>query len=149
MPVVGCRLIRKCHRPVRRQQIGIEQNAWFGAFAVLHVEDALILQPGVLEKEIAAALLEGSGKTSVVPELGQLVLYRRSFRNGREEGFGNFVLGFNPRLGLWGIGVLEPAIWIGDADAVVDIDLGAARGCGITDWRILRLGTRGAGDESE
>ena len=83
MPVVGRRLPREGHGSILRKQIGIEQDARGGVFAILHVHDALILQTGVLEEEIAAALLERSGKTSVVPELCQLVLDRRPLTDRR------------------------------------------------------------------
>ena len=149
VPVIRRSLPRQRHRSVRRENVGIEQHARRSASAILHVQHALILEARVLEIEVAAALLERGGKTRIIPDLRQPVLDRRPLGNRRQEGVGELVLGFDPRLRLGRVGILEPPVGIGDADAVIDIDLGAARRRRIADWRILRLGTHGAGDDGE
>ena len=135
--------------PSGGEHVRIEQYAGSRVPPVLHVQNALILQAGVLEVEVAPSILERGRKAGVVPDLRQSVLDRRAFRDRCQKRIGQPVFCFHPCLGRRRIGVLEPAVGIGDADAMVVVDLGAARGGRVAEWGVLRLGTQGAGDDRE
>ena len=60
--------------PSAREQIGIEQDAGFGVQGFGYEEDVLLLESGVVLEKVAAAVLAGSGKALVIPELGEAVV---------------------------------------------------------------------------
>jgi hypothetical protein len=126
--VIRRSLARQRHRTIRREQIRIEKDACGGVPSILHVQDVLILETGVLEIEVAAAFLERRAVSRIIPELSQAVLDCGPLGNACEEAVRELVLRFDPRLGRRRVGILQPPIRIGDADAVLDVDRGAAGG---------------------
>ena len=89
------------------------------------VQHRLILQAIVLGVEIAAAGLEGGGIAFVVPQLGEAFVDGLSLGDGLQIGEGELVLSGDP-LGdgrrLANV-LLQPAIGIGDLDAVVVVGM--------------------------
>src|SRR4051794_17605596 len=73
----------------------------------------MVLQSGVLRKEIAAAFVERNGELLVVPERRELFIDLLSLRNRWQVIEGQLVLRLDPFLGRFGVDVLQGAIRIG------------------------------------
>ncbi len=56
-----------------RESVGVEQDAGLGVEGFGDEEDVLLLKSGVVQEEVASAVLAGSGEALVVPELGEAV----------------------------------------------------------------------------
>ena len=127
-PVFGHRQRRDGHGAVFGEQVGIEQRLGAGREGSLLVQHRLVLQPVVLEKEVAPRLVEWRAVLRIVPERRQALAERRPLRDLREIALGEPVLGIDPAPRFGGIGVLEPAIGVGDPRAVIVVDYIALAG---------------------
>ncbi len=116
---------------VGRQGVGIDQHARRAVQLLQGVDHALVLQAVVLGEEVAAALALGDAVALVVPELGQAAAQRLAGRDRLQVPEGDAVLLFDPGAGVVGVGVLQPAVGVGDLEAVVLVDVVAGARAGI------------------
>ena len=128
------------HRAVLREGVGVQQQARLGVEGVEGVEHRLVLQPVVAEEEVAAALAEGDAELLVVPQPRQALADRLALRDLLQVAEGDAVLRLHPRAGLRAVGLLQPAVGVGHARAVVVVDLRTARGDRVV--QLLRGGAR-------
>src|SRR5213075_2864389 len=56
-------------------------RTWLGRERGLRIQDCLVLQAGILEKEVAAALLERRAVLRIVPQLGETLADALALRN--------------------------------------------------------------------
>ena len=91
--------------------------------ALLDVEDALVLQPLVLPEEDVRALPRRRRDLLVVVEGDDPVGERFPEGNLFEVPERHLVLRLDPGRGVGSVVVLEPAVRIGDSDAVIRVDL--------------------------
>src|ERR1700753_2742956 len=116
---------------VRGELIGVDQNAW-GAFqALLHVENALILQPVVFRPQVVGTAAPRNAVLGVVVELLQPLLELSAIGDLHQVILSQLILRFDPGQGVGGVVILQPAIGIGYAGPVVVIDLLVAACFGI------------------
>ena len=108
----------------------------------MRVEDRLILQAVIFPEEVSVAFLVRSGIPGVVQQMGQAGLDFFSGGNAGEEVGGQLVLLRYPRLRFGCVGIFEPAVGVGNFDAVINV------GCGILSRRrINQFGGPGFGWE--
>src|SRR5207244_13039688 len=100
------------------------------SFLALSLHDALPI----------SRLVEWRAVLRIVPERRQALAERRPLRDLREVALGEPVLGVDPAPRFGGIGVLEPAIGVGDPRAVIVVDYVALAGRRVRE----RLRGRGA-----
>ena len=102
----------------------------------------MILQSVIFPEEVSVAFFVRSGIPGVIQQMGQAGLDFLSGGNTGEEVGGQLVLLRYPRLRLGCVGIFEPAVWVGDFGAVINV------GCGILSrQRISQFGGRGFGRE--
>ena len=118
-------------RPVGRKGVGVEQRARLGVLARLNVQHRLVLEAGVLGKEVSPRLLGRQPVLGVVPEFGDPLLEPVALWEAVEVGESQLVLALDPLVGLGRVGVLEPSIRVGDFDAMVVVHLLAFRRVGV------------------
>jgi len=131
----GAPVFRQCQDRQRdgsvlRQRVGIEQHLRLRRERALRVQHGLILEAGVLEEEVAAALLEGSSVFRVVPQLRQAAANALSLGNLLQVGERDSVLRLHPGPGFRRVHILEPAIGVRNLGAVVvlhDVTLAGGR----------------------
>jgi len=82
----------------------------------------LSLQAAVLREPELTGLEHGDRSAPVVPECGEAFADRLAIGKLLEVAESNFVLGGDPRHGVWRIKFLEPAVRIGDLAAEVVVD---------------------------
>jgi hypothetical protein len=105
----------------RHDQVRIDQHARDSVESILHVEHRLILEAGIVHEEIPAPAFDRHAGTRVVVQ-------RRQARDqpipdgSVEQRTRQRILSVHPRGGLRAVRILEPAVWILHADAVVDVD---------------------------
>jgi hypothetical protein len=89
--------------------------------SVLEVENGLILETAVLEKEIASAATNGDSILRIIPEKLEPIPDLGALGDCGEVTSGELVLRDYPTLGFRGIDILEPSIRIrnGCAEIVV------------------------------
>ena len=120
--VVGDRQRRERHRPVFGEDVRIEQRLGGRLERRLLVQNRLILQPVVLEEEVAARLPERRAVLRIVPELREPLADRGARGDLREIGGGEPVLRLDPGAAFGRVRVLEPAVRIRDSGPVVIVD---------------------------
>ena len=98
--------------------VGIKEDGGLFIERGSGVEDRLILETVVFREEVATAFSEGSAEALDVPKFGQVGIELIATGNGGEVGVGDLVLRFDPIVGLLGVEILEPAVRVGDFDAV-------------------------------
>ena len=76
----------------------------------------LVLQAAVLVEEVALSALEGHSVFRVVPQLGEVLLDALALGARLDERRADGVLLLDERLGLLGVGILHPAVGVGDLD---------------------------------
>ncbi len=113
--------------------VGIEKHFGGGVEAALDVEDVLVLQAIVFEKEVGVAAAEGRRIFGIVEKFFEAMLDLSAVGNLIEIGKRNFILGFDPGEGFGGVVVLEPAVGICDLGAVIVVDLIGFAGDGIVE----------------
>ena len=124
-------------RAVLRQGIGIEDEHAARRQGVDPVEDALVLQAVVAGEEVAPPVLRRHAVALVVPELGQPLADRLPLGQAGEKRRGHRVLRRHPVARLLRIEVLQPAVGIGNLDAMVVVHL-LDTGCSGVDDPLLR-----------
>ena len=104
------------YRSVGGQGVGVEEDAFRSALA--HEQDRLVLEARVPEIEVASAPTLGHGEAGIVVELRETIPERIAGRSVHEFAEKRSFL-LHPADGLREVGVLQPAVGIGDARAVV------------------------------
>ena len=108
---------------VRRERIGIEQHVGVPVEPVQHVEDVLVLQSRVPKLKVMSAALPGRADACMVPQFSEPLPESFTCRDALEMRERELVLRGNPLTGSVRIRVLQPAIWIVNALAVIIIVL--------------------------
>jgi hypothetical protein len=112
---------------VGAERVGVEHDRRLAAEFVQAADNVLVLQAVVLLEEVPVPLAVRQRVFGIVPELGQFrvdaVPHRPVDERARQG-----VFSIDPRLGLLGIGILEPAVRIGDFHPVKVVRGIAARG---------------------
>ncbi len=123
---------------ILRELVGVEQQLGLGIQARLHVEDRLVLQPVVLPVEVVIPFLPRRTVTLVVPDLGEPFSDPIALGNRLEVSERHLVLRHDPRLGLFGVDVFEPAVGVGDDGPVVVVCVIDSLGLRVLDLRLHR-----------
>ena len=71
--VIGDSFTGESYGSIGRERVWIKQDAGLGVEGFGDEEDILLLESGVVLKEVASAVLAGSGEALVVPQLGETV----------------------------------------------------------------------------
>ena len=117
------------------QRVRVEERSAGRIGRVRRPQHVLVLEPGVAQLEPALATTPRGAGSRVVPQLGQPCADLRTRGHLAEHALGQRVLGIDPRARGRRIGVLERAVGIGDALAVVVVDLVGGRGSRIVEAR--------------
>ena len=135
------RIRRQRHGAIVGPGVRVDEHSGLGSQAVLHVNNALILQPAVVAIEVMAALFDGQAVTAVVPQLGEPLLDEVSFRDRIKVGESDRVLALDPACDRFTFAhiVFQPAIRISNVDTVVGIDVLNRRGRRVLQFWLLRL----------
>src|SRR5205823_10202585 len=104
------------------EDVRIEQRLGGRLERRLLVQNRLILQPGVLEEEVAARLPERRAVLRIIPELREPLADRGARGDLREIGGGEPVLRLDPGAAFGRVRVLEPAVRIRDSGPVVMVE---------------------------
>jgi hypothetical protein len=110
-------------RAIGTQRVRIEQYARLRIEGLGDIKNALVLKPIVAQVEVAPAARDRNVVTLVVPQLRHARLDAFASGNRLEKRLCERVLRFDPRPHLRTRLVLEPAIGILDAHAMIEIDL--------------------------
>ncbi len=129
--VLGERDVRKRHRTVVGQGIGVEEDLGLAVGRGGPIEHRLILQPVVMEPVPRIAMLGGDALLGIVPQLGEPLADGPAKRNLRQIIVRHGVLGSDPGGRGLGIVVFEPTVGVGHDGAEIIVDHLAARGVGI------------------
>ncbi len=120
--ILGERERRQRDGAVGRECVGVQQLLRFGGETRLRVQHGLILEAGVLEEEVAPALLERRAVLGIVPQRRQPAPDPFALRNLSEVRERDTVFRLDPGRGLGRVHVLEPPIRVGDLGAVVVVN---------------------------
>src|SRR5262249_51987640 len=103
------------------------------------VQDRRVLEAVVLLVEVASTRLVRGGVLFVIRQFGEAPGDGLALGDGLQVGFGDLVLGVNPRLDLVGLAdvVFEPAVGVGDLGAVVVIDVVDAFGLRVGEGTVV------------
>jgi hypothetical protein len=143
---------------VLRERIRIEEDGELVVERIRDVHDRLIEQARVALDEVPVVRLErhvAAVEPFEVPEIGESLLDRLACRDRLEEWEAERVLGLDPRPGLLGVELLEPAVGIGHRGAeevlheVLPRSLGVGRSQGPALARLLGRLRRPATDDEE
>jgi hypothetical protein len=142
-PVPGRRPPAQRGAPVLRPAVRVEEHL-LGPGPLPPVEQRLLLRRGAaLVEEALAALHRKSNHLLDVEQLLEPLGDGAPLRQGGEEVAGELVLGRHPGLGALRLHVLQPAVGVGDRDAVDHVhDLLAGRG-GVGEGSLHRGSRRG------
>ncbi len=121
-------VLRQCQpgesgRAVRRKPVGIEKNPRLALETLLYVPHVLILQSVVLREDEVLAFPRGRAVARIVVELRETRFHRLAKWNLLQISERDLVLFLHPLRRLRRVLVLEPAVWIGNGIAKVDIYL--------------------------
>ena len=121
-PVVRDRQGRERHRTVFGQEVRVEQRLRVRRERRLFVQDGLVLETIVLEKEVATCLPEWRAVLRIVPDLRQPLADRAARGDLGEIGGGEPVFRLDPGAAFGRVRVLEPAVRVGDPGPVIIVD---------------------------
>src|SRR5260370_24397162 len=113
---------RERYRAVRGEEVRVEEHGgWIGERAP-RVEHSLVLEPLVLEIEVAAAFAKRRPVLGIIPQPGEALPDALALPDRGQVRLGQAILGLDPAPGVGRVGILEPAIGVGDRGAVVVLD---------------------------
>src|SRR6185437_3356807 len=111
------------------------------------IDDGLVLQAVAVGIEPVAAEVLGRAPALEIPDPCQAIENVLPARARIEETARELRLLLHPGAGRGRIDVLHPAVWIGDANAVIDIDMVATHRRRIDDLRIVSRGMSSGKEE--
>ena len=118
LPVPGRPPSAEALAPVRGPGVRIEQNSFRPVAALADMDDRLLPGREPVRIEVAGAAVDGGPERVVIEELAEAIGDRVATRHRSEPGPGERVLRVHPRLHFGRLRVLQPAVGVGDGDAV-------------------------------
>src|SRR4029434_525060 len=91
--------------------------------SILRIEHALIANAVMADEEVAVALPEGRSPAGEIPQLAEAAAQASETREPPQVPLREPVLARDPGPGLRRVQLLQPAVGIGDGDAVQMVDM--------------------------
>ena len=121
-PVAAHRILRRRDRAVLGEFVGVEQHARIRVECFGGVENAVVLEAGLLRVEVPSSLDPWNAVLIEVPERRHAPAKHLAVGARGEEAFRDLVLRIDPRTRLGGVGVFEPTVRVRHFDAVQNVD---------------------------
>ena len=106
---------------IRAERIGVNQDFILSRRSFPRIQNGLLLVGRPLQEEIAAVLLDRDADALNAHQLGQALLQCLATGPGIEQGARVLVLRIDPGARFRALLVFEPAVGVGDFDAVNDL----------------------------